>query len=98
MSAGATGGRGSSAHRPAPAAGAAAGIVDQELDRGAVDDIETDDLAGPVAADFQGRRVEHEKIFEERAQPGRKRALAIRAMPELREAVGAGARVGRGTF
>ena len=46
---------------------AAAGVVDQELDRRAVDDIEADQFAGAVMAELEGRRVEHEKILEERA-------------------------------
>jgi hypothetical protein len=37
--------------RPAP------GVVEEELDRGAVDDVERDDVAAPVATDLQRRRV-----------------------------------------
>ena len=40
--------------RPAP------GVVDQHLDRGAVDDIETDDFAAAVAAQLERRRIEHQ--------------------------------------
>ncbi len=36
---------------------AAAGLVEQQLDRGAVDDIEIDQVSGAAAAQFERRRV-----------------------------------------
>src|SRR3954468_3467653 len=75
---------------------AAAGVVDQQLQRGAVDDIEPDDVAGAVAADFQRRRVDDEQVFEQFAQPGREGPLAVGPLPEPREAVAARPRVGAG--
>ncbi len=62
---------------------AAPGLVEQELDRGAVDDIETDDLAAAVAAQLERRRIEHQNVFEQLAQPGRERPLAVRPAPEI---------------
>ena len=56
---------------------AAAGLVDQQFDRGAIDDIETDNVAAAVAPQFESRGVEHQEILKELAQPGRERPLAI---------------------
>src|SRR6266446_63868 len=69
------------------------GIVDQHLNRRSVDHIEADDVAAPVAANFEGLCVEHEHILERLAQPGGEGLLAVGAAPELGQPLDAGARV-----
>ncbi len=69
--------------RPRPAAG----VVDEELDRRAVDDIEADDVAAAGAPDLEGRRVDRQEVVECRAQPRCEFGLAVGMAPELGQRV-----------
>ncbi len=60
-----------------------AGVVDQHFDCGAVDDVETDYLAGTVAAQLEGWSIQDQQIFEEFAQPAGKGLLAVGFSPKF---------------
>ncbi len=60
----------------------AAGIVEQYLDRRAVDDVEPYEFAATIAANFKRRGIEHEHIFQDLAKPCREGSFTVGRLPE----------------
>ena len=75
--------------RPRPSAG----VVDEELDRGTVDDIKADDITAAGATGLEGRRVDRQEVMECGAQPGCEFGLAVGMAPELGQRIDAPLRV-----
>ncbi len=74
------------------------GVVDQHLDRRAVDNIERNDLTAAIAADLESWCVEHQDILEHLAQPSRERLLAVGLSPKLRQCPDTRRCIGRRAF